>query len=163
MCARAPPPPSPPCPQDQRTLSICRASVGGRAAGERRRAHARARLREQPPHFFSPSFRRRRFGRHEGEKKLPLGPPSRLTFRPQKKHPISLRTTYLITNQQRLKPEYAKAATAVKAFDDTVVIGKVDATVEPEMAKKFGVSGYPTLKWFVDGELVSDYGGPRES
>lgn len=64
---------------------------------------------------------------------------------------------------QRLKPEYAKAATAVKAFDDTVVVGKVDATVEPEMAKKFGVSGYPTLKWFVDGELVSDYGGPRES
>jgi len=39
----------------------------------------------------------------------------------------------------------------------------VDATVDPDMAKKFGVSGYPTIKWFVDGELVSDYGGPREA
>lgn len=64
---------------------------------------------------------------------------------------------------QKLKPEYAKAATAMKAHDATIVIGKVDATVESDLGQKFGVSGYPTLKWFVDGEVASDYSGPRDA
>ncbi|WIA23964.1 hypothetical protein OEZ86_007219 [Tetradesmus obliquus] len=64
---------------------------------------------------------------------------------------------------QKLKPEYAKAATELKKYDDKIVIGKVDATVESDLGQKFGVQGYPTLKWFVDGELVSDYGGPRDA
>lgn len=64
---------------------------------------------------------------------------------------------------QKLKPEYAKAATALAAHDATIVIGKVDATVESDLGQKFGVQGYPTLKWFVDGELASDYSGPRDS
>jgi protein disulfide-isomerase A1 len=64
---------------------------------------------------------------------------------------------------QKLKPEYAKAATALAAHDATIVIGKVDATVESDLGQKFGVQGYPTLKWFVDGEVASDYSGPRDS
>jgi hypothetical protein len=40
---------------------------------------------------------------------------------------------------------------------------QVDATVESDLGQKFGVQGYPTLKWFVDGELVSDYSGPRDA
>eukprot|EP00879_Flechtneria_rotunda_P002799 GHRR01003008.1.p1 GENE.GHRR01003008.1~~GHRR01003008.1.p1 ORF type:complete len:358 (+),score=133.02 GHRR01003008.1:179-1252(+) len=64
---------------------------------------------------------------------------------------------------QKLKPEYAKAATAVKSYDDKIVVGKVDATVESDLGQKFGVQGYPTLKWFVDGELASDYSGPRDA
>lgn len=39
---------------------------------------------------------------------------------------------------------------------------QVDATVESDLGQKFGVQGYPTLKWFVDGELASDYSGPRD-
>ncbi|KAF6244014.1 thioredoxin-like protein [Scenedesmus sp. NREL 46B-D3] len=63
----------------------------------------------------------------------------------------------------KLKPEYAKAATDLKKHDDKIVIGMVDATVESDLGQKFGVQGYPTLKWFVDGELVSDYSGPRDA
>lgn len=40
---------------------------------------------------------------------------------------------------------------------------QIDATVEGELAKQYGVQGYPTLKWFIDGELASDYNGPREA
>jgi protein disulfide-isomerase A1 len=64
---------------------------------------------------------------------------------------------------QKLKPEYSKAATALKAHDETIVLGKVDATKESDLAQKHGVSGYPTIKWFVDGEVAMDYSGPRDA
>ena len=41
--------------------------------------------------------------------------------------------------------------------------GQVDATKEAELAQKHEVSGYPTIKWFVDGELASDYNGARDA
>jgi protein disulfide-isomerase A1 len=62
-----------------------------------------------------------------------------------------------------LAPHYAKAATALKAVDPAIVIAKVDATAETELGTKYGVSGYPTIKWFVDGEVASDYNGPRDA
>ena len=40
---------------------------------------------------------------------------------------------------------------------------QVDATEEAELGTKFGVQGYPTLKWFVDGELSGDYNGGRDT
>jgi len=40
---------------------------------------------------------------------------------------------------------------------------QVDATKETELGTKHGVSGYPTIKWFVDGEVASDYSGPRDA
>lgn len=40
---------------------------------------------------------------------------------------------------------------------------KVDATKETELAQKHEVSGYPTIKWFVDGEVAMDYNGPRDA
>ena len=51
------------------------------------------------------------------------------------------------------------------ALSDTV--GKftdflqVDATVEQKLAEKYGVEGYPTIKWFVKGK-ASDYGSNRD-
>lgn len=58
-----------------------------------------------------------------------------------------------------LKPEYAKAATALKASDPDVIIAKVDATEEKEVAEKFKVQGFPTLKWFVNGKEQEYEGG----
>lgn len=61
---------------------------------------------------------------------------------------------------KKLAPEYEKAAVAMKEVEPKVVIAKVDATAENDLASKFGVKGFPTLKWFVNGE-VSDYSGGR--
>jgi hypothetical protein len=40
---------------------------------------------------------------------------------------------------------------------------QVDATKEADLAQKHDVSGYPTIKWFVDGEVALDYNGPRDA
>jgi protein disulfide-isomerase A1 len=64
---------------------------------------------------------------------------------------------------KKLKPEYARAATVLKSVAPDVVIGNCDATQEAELAGQFDVKGYPTLKWFVDGELASDYNGGRDA
>lgn len=63
---------------------------------------------------------------------------------------------------KRLAPEYEKAATALKKADPPVALAKVDCTVETSTCQKFGVTGYPTLKIFKNGEFSKAYDGPRE-
>uniref|UniRef100_A0A1A8U1U1 Protein disulfide-isomerase A4 n=1 Tax=Nothobranchius furzeri TaxID=105023 RepID=A0A1A8U1U1_NOTFU len=62
---------------------------------------------------------------------------------------------------KRLAPEYEKAAKALSQRTPPILLAKVDATVESEVASLFGVTGYPTLKIFRKGK-VFDYNGPRE-
>ncbi|CAF0944956.1 unnamed protein product [Adineta steineri] len=64
---------------------------------------------------------------------------------------------------KRLAPEYEKAATALLKSDPPVALAKVDCTVETKVCGKYGVSGYPTLKIFKNGEVSEDYNGPREA
>ena len=64
---------------------------------------------------------------------------------------------------KRLAPEYERAATALKAADPPVALIKVDCTAETKVCGKHGVNGYPTLKIFKNGEVSSDYNGPREA
>jgi protein disulfide-isomerase A1 len=60
-----------------------------------------------------------------------------------------------------LVPEYAKAATALKEYSKDVILAKLDATEQKEVAGKHEIQGYPTLKWFVDGKVAMDYSGGR--
>merc|ERR1711981_707891 len=63
---------------------------------------------------------------------------------------------------KQLTPEYAKAAKAF-ADQDNIALAKIDATIHGDLAKKYGVRGYPTLKWFKkDPENALEYGGGRK-
>ena len=65
---------------------------------------------------------------------------------------------------KRLKPEFQKAASILKANDPPVTLAQVDCTdAGKDTCGRFEVSGYPTVKIFRNGELSSDYNGPRET
>ncbi|KAF7247940.1 Protein disulfide-isomerase A4 [Varanus komodoensis] len=62
---------------------------------------------------------------------------------------------------KRLAPEYEKAAKELSKRTPPIPLAKVDAIAETDLAKRFDVSGYPTLKIFRKGKPF-DYNGPRE-
>jgi len=49
----------------------------------------------------------------------------------------------------------------LKAHDETIALAKLDATEEKDTAARFEIKGFPTLKWFIDGEEAMDYSGGR--
>ena len=59
-----------------------------------------------------------------------------------------------------LAPEYAKAANTLKEDNSPLRLAKVDATEETELGERFAVRGYPTIKYFHNGN-PSDYKGGR--
>eukprot|EP00210_Caulerpa_lentillifera_P006033 g5765.t2 len=68
-----------------------------------------------------------------------------------------------------LSPEYKKLGAAVAAdqkMSARVVIAKVNADDHKDLGTRFGVRGFPTLKWFPRGKEVEkpeDYKGGRKS
>ncbi|XP_074874521.1 protein disulfide-isomerase A2 isoform X2 [Buteo buteo] len=52
---------------------------------------------------------------------------------------------------QRLAPAFAQAAAALRNESSLARLGKVDATAQAALANEFGITSYPTLKLFRDG------------
>ena len=64
---------------------------------------------------------------------------------------------------KKLAPVYEELATNFESSKDKVTVAKVDADEEKDLGRRFGVQGFPTLKWF-DGksETPEDYTGGRD-
>eukprot|EP01016_Furgasonia_blochmanni_P041322 TRINITY_DN5350_c0_g1_i5.p1 TRINITY_DN5350_c0_g1~~TRINITY_DN5350_c0_g1_i5.p1 ORF type:complete len:548 (+),score=143.31 TRINITY_DN5350_c0_g1_i5:116-1759(+) len=58
-------------------------------------------------------------------------------------------------DSERLAPEYAKAATALKTLDNPVLLAKVDVSENIGLASRYGVFNYPVMKFFIHGHLVA--------
>ncbi|KAL8171186.1 LOW QUALITY PROTEIN: hypothetical protein V2J09_022990 [Rumex salicifolius] len=61
---------------------------------------------------------------------------------------------------QALAPEYAAAATELKAEGGEIILAKVDAMEETELANNYNVEGFPSIYFFVHGQHRT-YNGQR--
>lgn len=59
-----------------------------------------------------------------------------------------------------MKPQYSEAAQRV-ANGKLGALGAVDATVSENLAQKYGIKGFPTMKLFKKGSYKVDYDGKR--
>lgn len=64
---------------------------------------------------------------------------------------------------KNLAPVWEELAQKFSFAEDKVSIAKVDADENKELGRRFGVQGFPTLKWF-DGksDTPTDYNGGRD-
>ena len=62
---------------------------------------------------------------------------------------------------KKMAPDYAKLAKRVHAESEDVFIAKLDATEQKAAASEYSIQGFPTLKFFVNGQPI-DYQGARE-
>nr|DAZ86636.1 TPA_inf: venom-related protein PDI [Conus judaeus] len=63
---------------------------------------------------------------------------------------------------KNLAPVYSEVAGILMDEGSNIKLAKVDVTVEKDLAEKFNVEGYPTIKFFSSGE-PTDYTGGRQT
>jgi protein disulfide-isomerase A1 len=60
---------------------------------------------------------------------------------------------------KKLAPEFVSAAADLVKFDPPQYLAKVDVTENKELGERFEIKGFPTLKWFVNGQPTEYTGG----
>ncbi len=73
--------------------------------------------------------------------------------------PASIHFVVIITN---ITMDYTILHDEKTKRERKMAIGKIDCTVEKELCKAHGVRGYPTLKYYRDGEY-HDYPSGRDA
>lgn len=63
---------------------------------------------------------------------------------------------------KKLFPEYEKAAETLKDREGFNLY-RVDAEANPDLAKRFEISSYPSIKWFKKGRFAGNYLHMREA
>lgn len=61
-----------------------------------------------------------------------------------------------------LAPEWEAAAKKTRKLDPPTILAKVDADAHKDLASRYDITGYPTIKIFKGGK-ASEYEGPREA
>lgn len=107
--------------------------------------------------------------RHSQQPQLPSGPPAaNLPARPPPRLSPARPPSAPRPHPRRcghcksLAPSYARAASFLKELDPNVLVAKVDATEEVELAEEYSVEGYPTILFFKKG-VPKQYDGGREA
>jgi protein disulfide-isomerase-like protein len=62
---------------------------------------------------------------------------------------------------KNMKPAYGQAATELTSFVPGSYLAAVDATLSSKLSQRFDLKGFPTLKYFEDGQFKFDYQGGR--
>ena len=63
---------------------------------------------------------------------------------------------------KRAKPHFVSAAAKLKAEGVEGKVAAVDCTVNRKLSQRFEVKGFPTIKYFKDGQMAFDVGEARE-
>lgn len=62
-----------------------------------------------------------------------------------------------------MEPEFAKAADLLSNHTPPVVLAKVDASLNRDLAERYDIKGVPTLKWFIKKKPYDYHGGRTAS
>lgn len=76
---------------------------------------------------------------------------------------VSLVVTSGCGHCKAMKGDFGQAAVELAAEGKAGVLATVDATVERSLATRFQIHGFPTLKFFRHGHLVTEYNRSRKS
>jgi hypothetical protein len=71
--------------------------------------------------------------------------------------PTALLSLLLLFPLQAFRGDFATVAKTLAATEPSIIVAKVDADAEKDLGTRFSIDGFPTFKFFEDGDAVSEY------